>query len=114
MCSLAALLSAAASAVFGLGPAEAVLIGTAVVFGLGIGVGTTAIYTVAGQSTEPGVRGVMFGYLQMAYLTGLAVSPVVAGLIGSISMRAVFFADAAGLAALALVVRSRMLESTHA
>jgi MFS family permease len=111
---IAALLSAAASVVFGLGPAEAVLIATAVVFGLGVGVGTTAIYTVAGQSAESGVRGVVFGYLQMAYLIGLAVSPVVAGLIGSISMRAVFFADAAGLAALALVVRSRMLESTHA
>jgi DHA1 family multidrug resistance protein-like MFS transporter len=95
---LAALLSAVAS----------------VVFGLAIGVGTTAIYTVAGQSAAPGVRGVMFGYLQMAYLIGLAVSTVVAGLIGSISMRAVFFADAAGLAALALVVRSRMLESIHA
>ena len=32
-----------------------------------------------------------FGYLTTAYLVGLAVSPVVAGFIGRVSMRAVFF-----------------------
>jgi DHA1 family multidrug resistance protein-like MFS transporter len=111
---LSALLAAAASVVFGLGPSDLALLATAVVFGLGIGVATTAVYTEAGQAVSSGERSVVFGYLQMAYLIGLAVSPVLAGLIGSISMRAVFFADAVGLAMLAAVVRNRVLESAHA
>ena len=42
------------------------------------------------------------------YLIGLAVSPVIAGFIGATSMRAVFFADAIGLAGLAWFVHARM------
>ena len=84
------------------------LIATAVVFGLGIGLATTAIYTEAGRAIPLALRGLTFGYLQMAYLVGLAVSPVIAGLIGAISMRAVFYADAIGLIIAAWVVRSRM------
>jgi MFS family permease len=51
---------------------------------------------------------VAFGYLTSAYLIGLAVSPVVAGFIGAESMRAVFFADAVGLAVVAWFVRRGM------
>jgi MFS family permease len=94
--------------VFGLAPPTEVLMVTAIVFGLGIGIATTAVYTAAGRAAPVSVRGVVFGYMTTAYLTALATSPVVAGLIGARSMRAVFFLDAAGLAAIAVVVRRRM------
>jgi MFS family permease len=77
-------------------------------FGLGIGIATTAIYTVAGHAVSTRQRNVAFGYLTTAYLVGLAVSPVVAGLIGSRSMRAVFVVDALGLAVLTWVASARM------
>ena len=44
----------------------------------------------------------------LAYLVGLALSPVIAGLIGALSMRAVFVADAIALAGVAWLVASRM------
>jgi len=98
----------AGAAGFAVGPAVGVLLLLAVPFGFGIGVATTAIYTVAGRAISPRQRNVAFGYLTRAYLVGLAVSPVVAGLIGSLSMRAVFVVDAAGLAVVAWVVRRHM------
>jgi hypothetical protein len=48
---------------------------------------------------------VAFGYSTTASLTGLALSPVVAGALGSFSIRSVFMADAVGLAAVAWTVR---------
>jgi DHA1 family multidrug resistance protein-like MFS transporter len=94
--------------VFGLTAPVAVLLAIAVVFGFGIGVATTATYTATTHAVAGTARSAAFGYLTTAYLTGLAVSPVVAGLVGSLSMRAVFFADAVGLAALAWIVRVQM------
>jgi len=85
-----------AALVFAAGPPIGVLLGAAAGFGLALGVATTSIYTVASQSVTAERRGGAFAYLTSAYLLGLAVSPVVAGFIGSVSMRAVFLADAAG------------------
>jgi MFS family permease len=94
--------------IFGFGPPTQVLLATSVVFGLGIGLATTTVYTAAGRAAPVSDRGVAFGYLTTAYLTALATSPVVAGLIGAHSMRAVFFLDAVGLAAIAVLVRRRI------
>jgi DHA1 family multidrug resistance protein-like MFS transporter len=104
----AAAAAAIGSAVFGLGPGLSVLIAMSVVLGLGIGVATTTVYTAAGRAASVSERGVVFGYLTTAYLVALAVSPVVAGLIGARSMRAVFFVDALGMAAMAVLVRRRL------
>src|SRR5262249_1514740 len=104
----AALVSAAGVAVFGVAASIALLLAAPIVFGGGIGIATTTLYTTAGQSVPPPSRGVAFGYLTTAYLLGLAVSPVVAGFIGAWSMRAIFFVDAVGLALLWLILRSRM------
>jgi DHA1 family multidrug resistance protein-like MFS transporter len=103
-----ALVAAGAAAVFGAGGPLPVLIGAAMIFGFGIGVATTCVYTTASGSVAHDARGVAFGYLTTAYLLGLAISPVAAGLLGAVSMRAVFLADAGGLAAVAYVVRRRM------
>jgi DHA1 family multidrug resistance protein-like MFS transporter len=106
--TMGAAFAALSSIVFGVGAPMQVLLGAAVVFGFAIGAATTAVYTAAARSTTIAQRGFAFGYLTTAYLVGLAVSPVAAGLIGAGSMRAVFFADACGLAALVWIVRGRM------
>jgi MFS family permease len=109
---VAAIASGAGATLLGSGPSAPLLIGAAVVFGAGIGVATTTLYTTVGRSVPASTRGVAFGYLTTAYLLGLAISPVVAGFIGARSMRAIFFVDAAGLAALALIVRSKMASTS--
>jgi MFS family permease len=103
-----AALGAAAALVLGLSAPWSVLVGVGSVFGFALGVATTCTYTAATHSLAPSVRGVAFGFLTSAYLIGLAVSPVIAGLVGAQSMRAVFLTDAAALAALAWFVRRGM------
>jgi MFS family permease len=73
-------------------------------FGLAIGVGTTAAYTAAAGVIPANVRGTGFGLLTTASLVGLAVSPVVCGLLAGTSIRAVFALDVVSLAALAIAV----------
>ena len=73
-------------------------------FGLAIGVGTTAAYTAAAAVIPANVRGTGFGLLTTASLVGLAVSPVVCGLLAASSRRAVFGLDVVFLAALAIIV----------
>jgi MFS family permease len=93
--------AAAAALVFGSEPGTSALVLAAVPFGFGIGVATTAIYTSVSAGISSEARGLAFGYLTSAYLCALAISPVAAGLVGALSVRAVFFVDAVGLAAVA-------------
>jgi DHA1 family multidrug resistance protein-like MFS transporter len=74
------------------------------IFGVGIGAGMTAAYTDAASVIPAAARGAGFGLLTTASLVGLAVSPIVSGLLGGTSIRAVFALDVVALAALALVV----------
>jgi MFS transporter, DHA1 family, multidrug resistance protein len=73
-------------------------------FGLAIGVGTTAAYTAAAGVIPANVRGTGFGLLTTASLVGLAVSPIVCGLLAASSRRAVFALDVVFLAALGVAV----------
>src|SRR5262245_10208194 len=73
-------------------------------FGLAIGVGTTAAYTAAAAVIPANVRGTGFGLLTTASLVGLAVSPVLCGLLAASSRRAVFGLDVVFLAALGVIV----------
>ena len=84
------------------------LLGTPI-FGAAIGVATTAAYTAAESVMPPGARGAGFGLLTTASLTGLALSPVVNGLLASTSIRAVFLLDTAGLLVLAAAVSRLMI-----
>jgi DHA1 family multidrug resistance protein-like MFS transporter len=79
-------------------------------FGYGIGTASTAAYTAAGAVIPSGAHGAGFGVLSSAALTGLAVSPVVAGSLGATTMRGVFVLDVIVLAMLAAVVRRVMVE----
>ena len=102
--------AALAAAAFGAGAPLMVLIGSSVLFGAGLGIATTAIYTGATSALPAAARGAGFSYLTRAYLVGLAVSPVLAGLVGALSMRAVFIADAIALVSIAWILRQRMQE----
>jgi MFS transporter, DHA1 family, multidrug resistance protein len=84
------------------------LVGTPI-FGLAIGVATTAAYTAAGSVIPAGARGAGFGLLTTASLVGLALSPIVNGFLGATSIRAVFLLDTVALLVLAAVVFQRMI-----
>jgi MFS transporter, DHA1 family, multidrug resistance protein len=79
------------------------------VFGLAIGVATTAAYTAASSVMPGSARGAGFGLLTTASLTGLALSPIVSGILGAVSIRAVFLLDTVGLLALAAMVSRLMI-----
>jgi MFS transporter, DHA1 family, multidrug resistance protein len=102
----------AATVVFSIaGPWMGLLV-VAAGFGFALGVATTSIYTAVSQNVPVESRGAAFAYLSSAYLVALAASPVMAGFLGAFSMRAVFVADAAGLAVLAWLVRREMVDAT--
>ena len=79
------------------------------VFGVAIGIATTAAYTAASTVMPGTARGAGFGLLSTASLAGLAVSPILNGLLAATSIEAVFVVNAAILAALALVVWRLMI-----
>jgi DHA1 family multidrug resistance protein-like MFS transporter len=105
--------SAAAAAVGALaymlaGGAGLLLLATPI-FGVGIGVATTAAYTAATSVMPGSARGAGFGLLTTASLTGLALSPIVSGILGATSIRAVFVLDTIALVALAAIVSRLMI-----
>ncbi|HEX5070477.1 MAG TPA: MFS transporter [Vicinamibacterales bacterium] len=104
---------AGAALVLGLSAPWPVLVAIGGVFGFALGVATTCTYAAATHGLPVATRGVAFAYLTSAYLVGMAVSPVLAGLIGAQSMRAVFLVDAAGLAALAWAIRGGMRRASR-
>jgi DHA1 family multidrug resistance protein-like MFS transporter len=78
------------------------------VLGAGIGAGSTAAYAAAGLVVPDGAHGTAFGLLTGASLAGLAVTPVLAGALALVSIRAVFVLDVAALLVVAGVVRRFM------
>jgi len=82
------------------------------ILGLGIGAASTAAYTAAGAVIPPEVRGTGFGFLSTGSLLGLAMSPVICGLLGTLSLRAVFVLDTSILVLVGLLVR-RLMVTTH-
>jgi len=82
------------------------------IFGVAIGVATTAAYTAATTVIPMDARGAGFGLLTTASLVGLAVSPIVNGILGATSIRAVFALDAVLLGALAILVSRVMISGT--
>jgi DHA1 family multidrug resistance protein-like MFS transporter len=79
------------------------------IFGIAIGVSTTAAYTAAGAVIPSAARGAGFGLLTTASLIGLALSPIVNGFLAATSIRAVFIVDAVALLTLAAGVPRLML-----
>src|SRR5262245_52502436 len=77
--------------------------------GVAIGVATAAAYTAASSIMPTAGRGAGFGLLTTASLAGLALSPIVNGILGATSIRAVFVLDTVALVALAVMVSRLMI-----
>ncbi len=80
--------------------------------GLAIGAASTAAYTAAAAVIPAASRGTGFGLLSTGSLVGLALSPVICGLLGTLSLRAVFVLDTIVLVLLAGIVRRLMATSS--
>jgi DHA1 family multidrug resistance protein-like MFS transporter len=83
------------------------LIGTPLL-GFSIGAASTAAYTAAGAVIPSHARGTGFGLLSTGSLVGLASSPIICGLLGTLSLRAVFVLDTIVLLLVAALVRQLM------
>ena len=108
--SRAALVAAHATLGMGYAPAPVPLGLAAAVFGLAIGAAMTAAYTAAAASLPETVRATGFGFLTSASLVGIAVSPMVAGLLARIGLRAVFLVNVGMLLVLGAIVLRTMGE----
>ena len=76
-------------------------------FGAGAGVALTAGYTSGGRLVPASSHATGFGFLTGASLAGLALSPLIGGLLGTGNLRAIFALDLVLLAAIAIVTLRR-------
>lgn len=103
------LAGAVALVVFALASAPWLLVVASAVIGLAIGTSMTAAFTAAGSVIPREIHSTAFGFLTSASLSGVAISPVLSGLVGARSIRVVFAVGSAVLVALAIVVRHVMI-----
>ncbi len=82
--------------------------GAALVFGVGIGVAMTASYATAAGAVPEMARAFGFSFLSSASLIGMAISPMIAGLVAHAGIRIVFVADAVLLLGFGVAVREMM------
>jgi MFS family permease len=104
------LVAAAALTVFLLSAALWLLIASLGVVGLCTGTAITTAYTAGGAVIPRDVHATGFGFLTSASMAGVAISPVLSGLLGARSIRGVFVAGVVVLGILAVVVRRVMVE----
>ena len=86
------------------------LVAAMTVVGACVGIASTAAYTAAGAVIPPAVHATGFSFLTSASLAGLALSPVIAGLVGAQSIQVVFIGGVLTLIVLAILVRRVMVE----
>lgn len=101
---VSAIVTAVAVAAAGLTPSLAVITAVLVTSGAAIGIAMTAAYASAGALLPHDAQVTGFSVMTTASLLGLAVSPVLAGIIGSSGIYIVFALDAVVLTLLALAV----------
>ena len=104
---------AAAVAPMALVPRYEMILGLAVLLGLVSGGSLTLCYTIGGLMVPAAVRTTAFGFFSGAALFGGAISPTVAGLVAHVSLRGIYWVDAAiYLALAAALARGRALRAT--
>ena len=106
------LMAAIALTVFAVSSTMWSLTASIAIVGLGIGSAITTAFAAGGAVIPKEVHATGFGFLTSASLIGVALSPVLSGLLGAQSIRAVFVAGAVTLVILAVVVRRVMVERT--
>jgi MFS transporter, DHA1 family, multidrug resistance protein len=104
------LLGAAALAMFTASDAVWTLSASLAVVGLCIGTSITTAYAAGNAVIPHEVHSTAFGFLTGAALIGIAISPVLSGLVAARSIRAVFVVGIVALVMLAIVVRKVMVE----
>jgi MFS family permease len=104
------LIGAAALAIFTASNAVWTLSLALAVVGLCIGTSITTAYAAGNAVIPHEVHSTAFGFLTGAALIGIALSPVLSGLVAVRSIRAVFVAGIVTLIVLAIVVRKVMVE----
>lgn len=102
--------AAAGALVYVAAPRPTWLLVATPLFGTAMGVAMTSAYTAASSVMPSNARGAAFGLLTTASLTGIALSPIVAGILGATSIRGVFLLDVIALVTLAAIV-SRLMVS---
>lgn len=107
--ALSAATGAAGALAYAVAPHSGWLFLATPLFGLAMGVATTSAYTAASSVMPTNARGAGFGLLATSSLTGVALSPIVAGFLGATSIRGVFLLDVVALLALAAVVSRLMV-----
>lgn len=100
----ASALGAVGALMFLLAPRTVWLFAATPVLGVALGMATTTTYTAASGVMPAAARGAGFGLLTTASLTGLALSPILSGLLGATSIRAVFLLDVFVMIAIAAAV----------
>ena len=105
----AVLIAAAALTAFAVSTAMWLLAASMAVVGLCIGTSITMAFTAGGVVIPRDVHATAFGLLTSASLAGVALSPMLSGLLGARSIRAVFVAGAVTPVILAVVVRRVMV-----
>ena len=103
------LIAAAALTAFAVSTAMWLLAASMTVVGLCIGTSITMAFTAGGVVIPRDVHATAFGLLTSASLAGVALSPMLSGLLGARSIRAVFVAGAVTPVILAVVVRRVMV-----
>ena len=104
------LVGAAALALFTASTAAWVLAVSLALVGLCIGTSITTAYAAGNAVIPHEVHSTAFGFLTGAALIGIALSPVLSGLVAARSIRAVFVVAIVVLIILAIVVRKVMVE----
>ena len=93
-------------------PSYEMILGLAVLLGLVGGGSLTLCYTIGGLMVPEAVRTTAFGFFSGAALFGGALSPTVAGLVAHVSLKGIYWVDAALYVALALALaRGRALKA---
>jgi MFS family permease len=101
---------AAGAAVYAARAPVGMLFAVSPLFGIGVGVAMTTAYSTGSALIPRGSGGTGFGLLTTASLAGLALSPMLSGLLAATSIRAVFAIDALAMLLLAAWVRRTMIE----
>ncbi|HSD29748.1 MAG TPA: MFS transporter [Vicinamibacteria bacterium] len=82
-------------------PRFGLILGLAALLGLVSGGSLTLCYTIGGLMVPPAERTTAFGFFSGAALFGGAISPTVAGIVAHVSLRGIYWVDAALYLALA-------------
>jgi len=85
-------------------PRYGLILGLAALLGLVSGGSLTLCYTIGGLMVPAAVRTTAFGFFSGAALFGGAISPTVAGLVAHVSLRGIYWVDAALYLALAVAL----------